>query len=409
MKIFILSILFSTSAFAQSYIEFDKYIHSKKINLRPSESIQEVLSQNGYDIQSSNKWINYTLWMNGLNKAESKQRVKQRELYLPPTISFQDYLNQKKSRKIASVRNLCMPLTETYLSNKFGKKSIPYYEFFKLITSRKVSIKKGQSISRIIETDTYRYTSNSKTIEKVMMANGIRTFYAKKDQTIYLPYCANDLNRGIASVQNKMSTKVHKTLKKEKSKNFGLGLIYGGVSINRDSKELSMNFTKLSGKYTYSFSDTYSLTTSFSIAKFTNLKHSDSEAIESVPAIYPEGSIQLNKKMNGYSLSLGYDIINYFSVNNEDEAIVLTPILNHRVGLRALFPISDKVALLASTGYLTSDNNNLSGFDYSIGMSYKVYKDLNVTGSAYQSRMKVLDVNTDESSSVWVISASYPF
>lgn len=366
MKIFILLFLFSLNAFAQSYIEFDNYIHS---------------------------------------------RIKVKHLYLPPVISFQDYLNQKKLRSIASVskRNICKPLTVDYLSKKFGQKSIPYYDFFKLITSRKVQIKKGQSISRIIETDSYRYTSNSKTIEKVMMPNGIRTFYAKKDQTIYLPYCTNDLNRGIASVQNKMSTKVHKTLKKEKPKNLGLGFVYGAVSINRDAKELSMNFTKIASKYTYNFSDTYSLTTTLSVAKFSNLKHSDSEAISSVPSIYPEGSLQLNWKMNGYSLGLSYDIINYFSVNNEDDAIVLSPILNHRIALRPFIPLSDSFALIGSTGYLASEDGNLAGFDYSIGLNYKTYKNLNLTGSAYQSNMKVVDVNTDETSSVWVLSLSLPF
>ena len=92
----VLFLLLSTHLLAQSYIEFNNYWHSNKIVLYKGQSLKEVLITEGFDL-SERDWVKITFLMNGLRSLSDIKYPK--ELYLPPKMTFEEYLKTKKKQK----------------------------------------------------------------------------------------------------------------------------------------------------------------------------------------------------------------------------------------------------------------------------------------------------------------------
>src|SRR5690606_26160883 len=145
-----------------------------------------ILKKNDYNLNEHTvDWIKITRNMNGIRDDNLPPAI-----YLPPKISFEEYLRKhKQQRSLAGTKRICRPISKDYLKSRFGEEGESYLKYFELISSRKVELKKGQSYASVIKNDSYSYGTTPRGVKLLKSANGLKGKYAEKDQIVYLPFC----------------------------------------------------------------------------------------------------------------------------------------------------------------------------------------------------------------------------
>lgn len=411
MKI-VLIILFSISPlYAQTYLEFNEYWHSVEVQVQSSESIESVLTKHGYDLDEMD-WVKITKNMNGI-----RNKKLPRKIYLPPKISFEEFLEKhqksqpKLKRAIASTKPYCQSISKSYLQERFGVEGINYLKYFELVTSRKVQLKKGQNYTEIIKNDQYSYGKVSKGVKLFKNANGLKGSHTKKDQVAYLPFCVDsNVERQIASIVSEK--KIEKEEISESKYKFSLGLNYGTLAIEQSSAKLDMSFVKLQGGATYKLDSEYTLGVNLIGTKFLSIGYSESDEYTTVSNIYPEVGLFVSKNYEKWSASLAYDLMNYFVLGSSNGAQTLSPKQVHRMSFKPFLPLKYNVGLFAGIGYLKSfGSEDINGFDASTGAVYSFGKEnkYKVSGYAYQSNLSTALSDTNDTSSAYGVSFSVGF
>jgi hypothetical protein len=108
--------------------------------------------------------------------------------------SLAAFANANSRRK--SKKKYCKNISREYYIKKYGKSYITYDNYKKLITSRTLFAKKGQSLFTLLNQDKYSYKDLAKKINYVRRANGLESNTIAKDQLIYLPFCGGSLIGG---------------------------------------------------------------------------------------------------------------------------------------------------------------------------------------------------------------------
>jgi hypothetical protein len=405
MKKYGLFLLFlSTNLFAQSYMSFDSYWHSNKVVLRSGQSLESLLKSKDFDL-TERDWVKVTFLMNGIRSLSEIKPFK--TIYLPPRVTFEEYLreNKKYERPIARTKPYCESINKSYIKSRFGVEKIEYLKYFRLISSRKVHVKRNQSLRSIIKNDSFSYKNIKRGVHLLKMANGIRSEIFKKNKVINLPFCITKQNkRTIASIK-KTST----TVKVKKNQNtsplgFKVGVNTGLLSLKQQDKTLDSNYAKISLGSSYKFKNNYTLSASLSMTKFLETKVSGSST-QSSDSIFSEFGFSLGKNLRDWSVALAYDSLNFFIIDN---SIVTVNQIN-RFSIKPSYSVSNKSGIFAGLGYINDfSEKEITGFDLSLGASYRINKDLSLSVYGYQG-----DISTSFSNkntvSAYGISLSYGF
>lgn len=101
-KSILLLLTLSLNLYAQSYEDFDNYIHSVPVTLPANMKLTELLKENGYDLKERD-WSTITMHMNKLTPEMLQKRDTEMTIYLLPKISYEEYANSKTKRTVASI------------------------------------------------------------------------------------------------------------------------------------------------------------------------------------------------------------------------------------------------------------------------------------------------------------------
>jgi hypothetical protein len=396
----------STNLFAQNYIDFDSYWHSKRVVLTKNHPLKKVLISKGFDLKKKN-WIKITLLMNGLRSKNLKEAQKPLAIYLPPRITFEEYLRKHKryKRSIASAKPYCENINKTYIKNFFGAENIEYLKYFRLISSRKVHVKENQSLYSVIKNDNFSYKSIKEGVHLLKIANGIRSEKFKKSRVINLPFCITKQNKRVVASVKKTSVNIKK-IKREKYSplRFKIGINSGLLNLKQQGKILDSNYAKVSLGSSYNFKNNYILSASFSMTKFLETKISGS-GIQPSDSLYSEFGLSLSKSLGNWSIAFAYDSLNFFIL---DDSVVSANQIN-RFSVKPYYSISEKIGIFTGLGYINDfSEKEITGFDLSLGASYKTSNNFNLSVYGYQGDISTsfADQNT---SSAYGISLSYSF
>lgn len=407
-KLILFLLLISTNSFAQSYMDFDKYLHSQKIELKANQDLDKVLKYKGYDLKQRN-WKKITLHMNGISQNDLLSRKASLDIYLPPKISFQDYLktHRRQLRSIASTKPFCVPINNKYIKEKFNTENLEYIKYFKLISSRKIKVKKNQTLYSIVTNDQYSYKTVERGIHLIKMANGIRSHKMKKNKEIYLPFCAmEDNKRTVASVKS-LKTKIKKQkIKEQSASTYTIGINSGALELKQNTNNVEMNFTKLSLNYKYNFKNSYSLQANANLTKFSSIVANSGNAI-TPNDIYQEIGITLAKQYEKLNLGIGYDSLNYFLLVDN----IMTANQINRISFKPFYALTTSFGVFSSLGYINDlSTMEINGYDASIGAVYRFgdEKRFNLSGFYYGSELssKISEKNT---SKAYGLSLSFDF
>lgn len=375
--LFFLPLLSAAPLMADSYLDFHRYVYSRPVKYNSTDNLSHILKSHGYD--RDRNWVKITLYMNGLSEADL-QNPKIKSIYLPPKLSYQDYLKSRQ-RIPASERPACYPVSRKFIEKKYGKASIAYIDYFDLITSRKIKVKRGQSLDRIVAGDQFSYQSIERGVRLVKEANNLSGNVIKEDRVIYMPFCVTQtmltkIGKRPASVSFKgerIQRKLErKSLPSKSSLNYSLGLGYGAVDVKRNAENISGSFSKISASVSSQLNSQYTLSGHLTGAFFLNMSHSDSKQTSNSSGLYPEFGATLSRTEGHWQPGISYDMLNYFVIKNDIGEVNLEPNKLHRLSFKTNFSISDSVGVFGGPGYLQSlDSEKISGYDLTLGASYK--------------------------------------
>jgi len=405
MKKYGLFLLFlSTNLFAPSYIDFDKYWHSNKVALKRGQSLEKILTSKGFDL-TERDWVKITLLMNGLRSSGEIKTSK--AIYLPPKITFEEYLGRNKrfNRSIASTKPYCESISKTYIKSRFGVESIEYLKFLRLVSSRKMHVRKNQSLYSVIQNDSFSYKSIKRGVHLLKMANGIRSEKFKKNRVINLPFCTTEQNKRIIASIKKTSTTVKKKKKQNSSPlGFRVGVNTGLLNLKQQDKTLDSNYAKILLGSSYKLKNDYVLSASLSMTKFLETNVSESN-VQSPDSIYNEFGFSLGKNLGDWSVALAYDSLNFFILDNS----IITANQINRFSIKPFYSVSNKVGIFAGFGYINDfSEKEITGLDFSLGASYRINNNLSLSAYGYHGDISTTftDKNT---SSAYGIALSYGF
>ena len=416
MKIILITFTFIAQVYAQTYLDFDSYIHSIKVELPHDKNLEQILGEYGYDHKKKN-WVKITMLMNGLSEEILSKREESISIFLPPKISYQDYLNSKTNRDPASGKAICNPISRGYIQERFGVEVIPYIRYFDLITSRKIEVKPGDDILKIIDQDQFAYGSPEFGAKLTRLANGLDDNFVKTEMTIYLPFCVNEdfsklAGRDIASLtadMTQLAINTERPLVQRIENAFSIS--YGAIDVQSSSSTMSMGVTKIGASSNYSLNTGFELEGYAAGVAFMNVQHSEALGTGSFDAIYPELSISLGQNFSKWGIGIAYSLQNYIAAEQKGEVVALKPIEIHSTSASLSFFNGDDFEIKASAGYLKSfDSINMKGTDYSIGAIYDFGRKKKYSASlSYYMASVIGDKGSNESSSGIIGSLSFSF
>lgn len=361
----ILMFTLSAQAFAQ---ELDQHLSSKIDIWKTSESLDQFLTRNGFDLKKKD-WSLITI---GLNKLESESLVKRSEdlkIMLPTKTVISEI--KKPARSIASLKMSCQILSRKYIDKKLNTDAKFYSDYVDMIAERKVEVKKGQKIINILKKDHFEYKSLKQAYMHTLRDNKIKKNTIEKSGTLILPFCASkEIRRSIAALNTNI-TELNSKKKTLFPIPLNVGLALGQFTVDQESRKLSMNFLKLQVSGKYKLNSDYMLTGKVSGASFTNIKYSEAIGETSTSNFYPEFGASISTRSGAFSYGASLDRINYFLIKDESNTITLEPNQLNKLSANGFYSINDGLGVFANAGYMNGfDSENINGLDLSIGGSY---------------------------------------
>lgn len=181
----------------------------------------------------------------------------------------------------------------------------------------------------------------------------------------------------------------------------------GSLRISDEAnKTLDINLAKLSLNYKRSLSRRDSYQVGLGTVAFFNLKYSEVDQQVSHKGFLPELYLAITRRFTKFSLSVGYDYLNYFVLNDSlATKYLLQPQEVHRVYLRPSYQLAKDYSLMTSLG---SIQGAAVGLDFSLSLQMPLSHELgSLTGLAYMSDLRVRSRN--ESTIGGILSYSYTF
>mgnify|MGYP000653786389 CR=1 FL=1 len=274
-----------------------------------------------------------------------------------------------------------------------------------MVTSRKIHVKKNQSLHSVIKNDSFSYSSIDRGVKLLKMANGIRTNKFKDNRIIYLPFCINKKDkRNIASIN-----KINSTTVKNKNNNIdrtriNFGMNSGALSLKQEDRALVSNYLKFSLGSSYNLEKNYSINANVHLTKYFNFNVKN-RATRAPESLYGELELSLSKRFGKWKVAIGYDRLNFFIM--EENEITANQI--NRFSLKPFYSISNKLKVFAGLGYINDfSEKEITGIDLSLGTSLRINNELNLSLYGYQSEINTI-LNNQNTSTAYGITLSYGF
>jgi hypothetical protein len=193
----------------------------------------------------------------------------------------------------------------------------------------------------------------------------------------------------------------------KKVHSFSISSAIGSLAIDQDNNStLEMYYLKLAGTYKFKLNENYDLKFGAGFTYFTNVRFSNSDDVLYPTSFYYDLKTSIVRKFSRSSVSLIYDIQNYFLPSSSSGITSFSPEKIQKLTISPSYAFTNKVIGYLTTGYITGlTTQGVSGLDYSIGGVYIFNKKFSSGINLYQNQVTRDDLK--DNASAYTLSLNY--
>lgn len=303
----------------------------------------------------------------------------------------------------ANEKVYCKFITKEFIAENL--RHFSYKEFKDFLYSRKVPGETNKSILSYIFEDKFKYKNIKETIKYIKRMNGFKKYGPTTGEYFSMPLCLQVAKRKIASILQEKKLKPIKSFQKNTLFNFQLHT--GKYGLIASSKELNMNFLRMSTGLKYQFTPTYTFKSDISLIQYLNIKFNQSDQITNSDFLYPEWNASLARNFERYHLGISYNFFNYFTFASSNTSQVIEPDYQNSFSLFFQYDISDNFSINLTSGVSSNlKTQEVKGSIYTLGVSQSI--NLKHRVHLNYKKMEFIDFQ-DQSSNAQILNLKYTF
>jgi hypothetical protein len=386
-----------------NYIDYFNKIYAKQIYIKNYDDFKQQLIENGF---ADKKWIQYTLYQNGIRKNEIDALREPKMIYLPvpkklKTPEVKKSLNDKN-------KPICTLLSPDELSKNINYKSL-YPNYKDYIFSRKLSSPKTGTTEEVLQEDKFYYEDLGRW---VAFTDTINKDSGRPLEGYFLPPCYEEIiiKKVIAPVVKK-DPEIKKELPAPRTETFLGQLSIGNVVIKSNddlNSKFDLSFLKM-GLLIQKPIDNYIFRTGIAINNYIKIKFTSDISSSSSNNIkyYFDYLLGVSRNKDKHYLTLQYDNLNYLLNINKPAQIILRPVRVDRLSFIDAYSLNKNYALLGGIAYLPSLFSKADGYEVSLGLKKTYSKELSFSGLYFRNDISKTGINN--TSNGVVINSIYQF
>jgi hypothetical protein len=398
-------VFFHQKAISQesNYIDYFNKIYAKQIYIKNYDDFKQQLIENGF---TDKKWIQYTLYQNGIRKNEIDALREPKMIYLP----VPKKLNTPEVKKNLNEKNkpICSLLSPDELNRNVTYKSL-YPNYKDYIFSRTLSSPKAGTTEEVLQNDKFFYEDLGRW---VAFTDTINKDSGRPLGGYLLPPCYEGIIiKKVIAPEVKKEPEIKKELPAPRTETFFGQLSIGNVVIKSDddlNSKFDLSFLKM-GLLIQKPIDNYILRTGIAINNYIKIKFTSdiSSSASNNIKYYFDYLIGVSKKKENHYLTLQYDNLNYLLNINKPAQIILRPVRVDRLSLLDAYSLNKNYALLGGIAYFPSLFSKADGYEMSLGVKQTYSKKLSFSGMYFRNDISKAGINN--TSNGVVINSIYQF
>lgn len=386
-----------------NYIDYFNKIYAKQIYIKNFEDFQQQLIENGF---TDKKWIQYTLYQNGLRKNEIDALKEPRMIYLPvPKKSkipeFKKNLNDKN-------KLVCTLLSPDDLKKNVNYKTL-YPDFKSYVFSRKLTNAKVGTTEEVLLQDKFYYEDLSRW---VAFTDTINKDSDRPSEGYFLPPCYEEIIiKKVKAPEVKKETEAKKEPPKERNETFFGQLSLGNVVIKSNddlNSKFDLSFLKM-GLSIQKPINKFNYRMGIAVNNYISIKFTSDNTSSSANKIkyYFDYLFGVSKQEDNHYLTLQYDNLNYLLNINKPNQVNLNPVRVDRLNLLDAYSLNNDYAVLGGIAYFPSLFSKADGHEISVGLRRTFSKALSF--SALYFRNNITKDSITNTANGFVINSIYQF
>lgn len=386
-----------------NYIDYFNKIYAKQIYIKNYEDFKQQLIDNGF---TDKKWIQYTLYQNGIRKNEIDALKEPKMIYLP----VPKKLNTPEVKKNLNDKNkpICTLLSPDELSKNVNYK-ILYPNYKDYIFSRKLSSPKTGTTEAILQEDKFYYEDLGRW---VAFTDTINKDSGRPLEGYFLPPCYEEIIiKKVIVPEVKKGPEIKKELPAPRKETFFGLLSIGNVVIKSDddlNSKFDLSFLKM-GLSIQKPMDNYILRSGITLNNYMKIKFTsdNSSSVSNDIKYYFDYLIGVSKKEENHYLTLQYDNLNYLLNINKPDQVILRPVRVDRLSFLDAYSLNNDYALLGGIAYFPSLFSKADGYEMSLGLRKTYSKELSFSGVYFRNDISKASINNTANGIV--INSIYQF